>query len=164
VIEYDTPYNLLQAHNSVFSSMVERTGPLESVRLKRIVRLKRTFNWIIYLCTKNYLIIMSIRSTSSWNYFQHLIVLIAKIYLSNNLPFVWRNYSFAARVIVTWSDKMGLLAHLQVLRCNGFEFWKCCSSLMKAVTCVRFSHYFNQLLTFNIIQSTRNQLQSFPPF
>jgi len=37
VIEYDTPYNLLQTHNSVFSLMVERTGPLESVRLKNIV-------------------------------------------------------------------------------------------------------------------------------
>jgi len=38
VIEYDTPYNLLQTHNSVFSSMVERTGPLESVRLRKIVK------------------------------------------------------------------------------------------------------------------------------
>ncbi|XP_065914062.1 ATP-binding cassette sub-family C member 4-like isoform X2 [Dysidea avara] len=41
VIEYDTPYNLLQTHNSVFSSMVERTGPLESVRLKKIVNQSR---------------------------------------------------------------------------------------------------------------------------
>ena len=41
VIEYDTPYNLLQTHNSVFSSMVERTGPIESVRLKKIVKLKK---------------------------------------------------------------------------------------------------------------------------
>jgi len=41
VIEYDTPYNLLQTHNSVFSLMVERTGPLESVRLTSIVKLRK---------------------------------------------------------------------------------------------------------------------------
>lgn len=36
VIELDTPFNLLQKNQSVFRSMVERTGPLESARLKEI--------------------------------------------------------------------------------------------------------------------------------
>ncbi|XP_065902912.1 ATP-binding cassette sub-family C member 4-like isoform X2 [Dysidea avara] len=36
VSEFDAPYNLLQTPHSVFSSMVERTGSLESARLKKI--------------------------------------------------------------------------------------------------------------------------------
>ena len=36
VIEFDTPYNLLQKHYSVFHSMVKKTGLIESKRLKEI--------------------------------------------------------------------------------------------------------------------------------
>ena len=36
VIEFDTPFNLLQKHNSVFHSMVKITGVAESERLKEI--------------------------------------------------------------------------------------------------------------------------------
>ena len=36
VIEFDTPFNLLQKHNSVFHSMVKKTGATESERLKKI--------------------------------------------------------------------------------------------------------------------------------
>ncbi|XP_065882473.1 ATP-binding cassette sub-family C member 4-like isoform X2 [Dysidea avara] len=36
VIEFDTPFNLLQKQQSVFHSMVKRTGPVESERLKEI--------------------------------------------------------------------------------------------------------------------------------
>ena len=36
VIEFDTPFNLLQKHNSVFHSMVKKTGVAESERLKEI--------------------------------------------------------------------------------------------------------------------------------
>jgi len=67
-------------------------------------------------------------------------------------------------IYVTWSDKKGLITHLQVQRYDGFKFLKCCSSPMKAATRIRFSHYLNKFLTFNIIQDTRNQQQSFPPF
>ena len=35
---------------------------------------------------------------------------------------------------------------------------------MKAATCIRFSHYLKQLLTFNIIQSARNQQHFFVSF
>jgi len=36
VIEFDTPFNLLQKQQSVFHSMVKKTGPVESERLKEI--------------------------------------------------------------------------------------------------------------------------------
>ena len=36
MIEFDTPFNLLQKHNSVFHSMVKKTGVTESERLKKI--------------------------------------------------------------------------------------------------------------------------------
>ena len=36
MIEFDTPFNLLQKQQSVFHSMVKRTGPVESERLKEI--------------------------------------------------------------------------------------------------------------------------------
>ncbi|XP_065919840.1 ATP-binding cassette sub-family C member 4-like [Dysidea avara] len=36
VIEFDTPFNLLQKQQSVFHSMVKRTGPVESERLREI--------------------------------------------------------------------------------------------------------------------------------
>ena len=36
VIEFDTPYNLLQKHHSLFYNMVKKTGPKESERLKQI--------------------------------------------------------------------------------------------------------------------------------
>ena len=36
MIEFDTPYNLLQKHQSMFHSMVKKTGPTESERLKEI--------------------------------------------------------------------------------------------------------------------------------
>ncbi|XP_065919884.1 ATP-binding cassette sub-family C member 4-like isoform X2 [Dysidea avara] len=36
VIEFDTPFNLLQKQQSVFHSMVKRTGPVEYVKLKEI--------------------------------------------------------------------------------------------------------------------------------
>ena len=36
VIEFDTPFNLLQKHNSVLHSMVKMTGVAESERLKEI--------------------------------------------------------------------------------------------------------------------------------
>ena len=36
VIEFDTPYNLLQKHHSLFHSMVKMTGVTESKRLKEI--------------------------------------------------------------------------------------------------------------------------------
>ncbi|XP_065919844.1 ATP-binding cassette sub-family C member 4-like isoform X2 [Dysidea avara] len=36
VIEFDTPFNLLQKQQSVFHSMVKRTGPVESEKLKEI--------------------------------------------------------------------------------------------------------------------------------
>jgi len=70
---------------------------------------------------------------------------------------------------VTWSDKKELITHLQALRYTydayyGFKFLKCCSLPMNAAMGIRFSHYLKQLLTFNIIQNTRNQQQSFPPF
>ena len=56
---------------------------------------------------------------------------------------------------------MRLIAHLQALRYDGFKFSNCCysSSPVKVAMCARFSHYLNQLLTFNIIQNTRNQKQ-----
>ena len=38
VVEFDTPFNLLQKQYSTFHSMVERTGPVESERLKDIAR------------------------------------------------------------------------------------------------------------------------------
>ena len=44
------------------------------------------------------------------------------------------------------------------------RFLECFSSPMKAAMRIRFSHYLNKLLTFNIIQNTRNHQQSFPPF
>ena len=40
VIEFDTPYNLLQKHHSIFHSMVKKTGPTESERLKEIAARK----------------------------------------------------------------------------------------------------------------------------
>ena len=40
VIEFDTPFNLLQSAQSVFRSMVDKTGPLESAKLKKIAQLK----------------------------------------------------------------------------------------------------------------------------
>ena len=36
MIEFDTPFNLLQKQQSVFHSMVKRTGPVEYVKLKEI--------------------------------------------------------------------------------------------------------------------------------
>jgi len=36
VVDFDTPYSLLQKPHSVFSFMVERTGPIEATRLKKI--------------------------------------------------------------------------------------------------------------------------------
>ena len=36
MIEFDTPFNLLQKHNSVFHNMVKKTGVAESERLKEI--------------------------------------------------------------------------------------------------------------------------------
>ena len=36
VIEFDTPFNLLQKHNSVFHSMVKKTGVMESAKLEKI--------------------------------------------------------------------------------------------------------------------------------
>ena len=36
VIEFDTPFNLLQKHNSLFHSMVKKTGVAESEKLKEI--------------------------------------------------------------------------------------------------------------------------------
>ena len=36
VIEFDTPYNLLRKHQSVFQNMVNMTGVTESIRLKEI--------------------------------------------------------------------------------------------------------------------------------
>ena len=36
VIEFDTPFNLLQKYNSVFHNMVKKTGVTESERLKEI--------------------------------------------------------------------------------------------------------------------------------
>ena len=36
VIEFDTPFNLLQKHNSVFHNMVKKTGAMESEKLKKI--------------------------------------------------------------------------------------------------------------------------------
>ena len=49
-----------------------------------------------------------------------------------------------------WSDKIGLIVHLQLQRYDGFMFSKYCSLPMQVATCVRFSHNSNQLLTFNI--------------
>ena len=40
MIEFDTPYNLLQKHHSIFHSMVKKTGPTESERLKEIAARK----------------------------------------------------------------------------------------------------------------------------
>ena len=40
VIEFDTPYNLLQKHDSVFHSMVKKTGDKESERLIEIATVK----------------------------------------------------------------------------------------------------------------------------
>jgi len=37
-MEFDTPFNLLQKQHSIFHSMVNRTGPVESERLKEIAR------------------------------------------------------------------------------------------------------------------------------
>jgi len=36
VIEFDTPYNLLQKNHSEFHSMVQKTGAIETERLKKI--------------------------------------------------------------------------------------------------------------------------------
>ena len=36
VIEFDTPFNLLQRESSVFHSMVKKTGVTESERLRKI--------------------------------------------------------------------------------------------------------------------------------
>ena len=41
MIEFDTPYNLLQKHQSVFHNMVKKTGPIESEKLKQIA-IKKT--------------------------------------------------------------------------------------------------------------------------
>ena len=40
MIEFDTPFNLLQKQQSVFHSMVKRTGPVESEKLKEIATKK----------------------------------------------------------------------------------------------------------------------------
>ncbi|XP_065897567.1 ATP-binding cassette sub-family C member 4-like isoform X2 [Dysidea avara] len=40
VIEFDTPFNLVQSPQSVFRSMVDKTGPLESDKLKKIAKQK----------------------------------------------------------------------------------------------------------------------------
>ena len=40
VIEFDTPFNLPQKQKSMFHSMVEKTGPVESERLKEIAAKK----------------------------------------------------------------------------------------------------------------------------
>ena len=40
VIEFDTPYKLLQKHDSVFHSMVKKTGDKESERLIEIATVK----------------------------------------------------------------------------------------------------------------------------
>jgi len=40
VIEFDTPFNLVQSPQSVFRSMVDKTGPIESVKLKKIAKQK----------------------------------------------------------------------------------------------------------------------------
>ncbi|XP_065919562.1 ATP-binding cassette sub-family C member 4-like isoform X2 [Dysidea avara] len=44
VIEFDTPFNLLQKQQSVFHSMVKRTGPVESERLREIAIAKEKLN------------------------------------------------------------------------------------------------------------------------
>jgi len=44
VIEFDTPFNLLQNQQSVFYSMVKRTGPVESEKLKGIAVAKEKLN------------------------------------------------------------------------------------------------------------------------
>ena len=38
VIEFDTPFNLLQKQQSAFHSMVKRTGPVESKKLRYIAK------------------------------------------------------------------------------------------------------------------------------
>ena len=38
VIEFDTPFNLVQSPQSVFRSMVDKTGPIESKKLKKIAK------------------------------------------------------------------------------------------------------------------------------
>jgi len=40
VIEFDTPFNLVQSPQSVFRSMVDKTGPIESKKLKKIAKQK----------------------------------------------------------------------------------------------------------------------------
>ena len=40
VIEFDTPYNLLKKCDSHFYSMVKKTGPVESEKLKEIAVIK----------------------------------------------------------------------------------------------------------------------------
>ena len=41
MIEFDTPYNLLQKRHSLFYCMVKQTGPKESERLQEIAIKKR---------------------------------------------------------------------------------------------------------------------------
>ncbi|XP_065897571.1 ATP-binding cassette sub-family C member 4-like [Dysidea avara] len=43
VIEFDTPFNLVQSPQSVFRSLVDKTGPIESVKLKKIAK-QRSLN------------------------------------------------------------------------------------------------------------------------
>ena len=52
-------------------------------------------------------------------------------------------------IYVTRSGKKGLIAHLQVLRYDSSKFFKCCSSPMKAATCIRFSHYAASYLQYH---------------
>ena len=44
--------------------------------------------------------------------------------------------------------KTGLIAYRQVLRIAGFNYLKCCSSLMAEATSTEFSHIMQQFLNF----------------
>jgi len=59
---------------------------------------------------------------------------------------------------VTWSDKKGLIAYLQVLRYDlGYDGFKRCSLPIKVSACIRFSPSF--LLSISSRMQLRNQQQ-----
>jgi len=62
VIEFDTPFNLLQKQQSVFHSIVKRTGPVESERLREIATTvdQLKFGTRLYKCAVNTMIPMKL--------------------------------------------------------------------------------------------------------
>ena len=71
---------------------------------------------------------------------------------------------YVAILIVTQSDKTGIIAYLKVSRNAGFKYLVCCSSPMVEAMCTKFSHVLHQFFTFQSIHCVSSQQLSFPPF